>query len=380
MSDDILLAPGPTQVPEAARLAMARALIHHRTPAFEAAFRQMSEGLQWLFGTSHQVLALTCSGTGAFEAAMINFTRRQDTILCIGGGKFGERWAEVGRAYGMNVIDYDVPWGEPADPQVVASLLAAHPDCAMVTISASETSTGVFHPMAQLAKVVRAHGHALFCVDGITAVGVHPLPMDELEIDLMVTGSQKALSAPPGLAFVAANDRAWARYKASDHPKYYFDLGRERKKQPTGESAFTPAISVVLALVEVLAMMRAEGLEAIHARHARHARACSAAVEAMGLKLYTRSPSFACTSALVPQGISSPAVVKRMRDVYGVTIAGGQDQLKDSLVRIGHLGYIRDADVLAGLSALERALIDAGASVPSGAGVAAAQRVYAGQA
>lgn len=378
MTDELLLSPGPVQVPEQARLAMARALIHHRTPAFTAINREVQEGLSWIFQTEQPVLTLSTSGTGGFEAAMINFTRREDTIIAIGGGKFGERWGDVGRAYGMDVVDYPVEWGQAADPDVLADLLAEHPDCAMVTVSLSETSTGVLHPLERLVEVVRSHGNALLAVDGITAVGVHPVPMDELGVDVVVSGSQKAFSVPPGLAFVAAGERAWARADASNHPRYYLDLRREKKKQVgSGQTAFTPAITLIIALREVLRLMRDEGREAIWGRHALNARATRAGVEALGLELFAASPSNAVTAALVPEGIDAPEVARLVRDVYGVTMAGGQAQLKPRLVRVGHLGRVSRHDVIAGMSALELALRDAGLAPEPGAGVAAAQRIFA---
>ena len=377
MTDSILLTPGPTQVPERARQAMARALIHHRTPAFTQVMRAVQRGLKWLYQTEQDVLALTCSGTGTFEAAMINFSRKDDTIVCIGGGKFGERWAEIGRAYGMRVLEMELEWGQAATPDALGALLAANPEVRMVTVCASETSSGVYHPVEQLCQVVRQQTpEALTVVDGITAVGVHPLPMDAWGIDVLVTGSQKALSVPPGMGFLAASARAWARQADSDHPKYYLDLARERAKQDNGQTAFTPAISVALALEVVLQMMQEEGLESIHDRHRTHARAARAAVVAMGLEPLTDSPSFATTAALLPEGIDAPSVVKTCRDVYGVTMAGGQDHLKPRLVRIGHLGFVSSYDVLAGLSALERALRDHGHEAPPGAGLTAAQEVY----
>ena len=379
MIDEFLLAPGPTQVPERVRLAMARALIHHRTPGFSEIFRRAQSGLQWVFGTSEPVLMVTSSGTGGFESAMINFTRREDTIICVGGGKFGERWAGVGRAYGMNVIECPVEWGSALDPDALADLLREHSDCAMVTLSLSETSTGVWHPIERIAEVVRAHGRALLAVDGITAVGVAPVPMDELGIDLLVSGSQKAFALPPGLAFVAASERAWERAASADHPRYYFDLRRERKKQAAGQTAFTPAISLVVGLDEILTMMREEGLEQIHERHDRTARAVRAGLEAMGLELFAEVPSNSVSSARLPEGVDSPAVCKRIRDHYGVTIAGGQDQLKPFLIRIGHLGFISRHSVALGLAALESSLLDCGHTLDRGAGVAAAQRILGDQ-
>lgn len=376
MQKKFLIAPGPTPVPEEARLAMARELMHHRGPAFKELFGKVRKQLQWLFETKHEVLTLTCSGTGAFEAAIINYTKRDDTLISIGGGKFGERWAQVARAYGMNVVELEIPWGEAADPDALAALLADHPDCAMVTISASETSTGVYHPVQELAAVVRKHSNALFAVDGITAVGVHRIPMDAWGIDILVSGSQKAFGIPPGLAFVAANERAWERYEHSDHPKYYFDLGRERSNQLKNQTAFTPAISLVVALHEVLNLMQAEGLEELIARHALNARAARAGVLALGCSLYAQAPADSVTAAVVPEGIDAQALVRALREKYGVTIAGGQDHLVSTVFRIGHIGFFDRSDMIVAMSALESALLDAGANIQPGDGLRAVQQEY----
>ena len=202
-----LLAPGPTPVPEAARLAMAATLIHHRGPGFKAMFSEVSELLRWAHQTDNDVLVLTCSGTGGFEAAMSTFTEPSDTVIAIGGGKFGERWGEMSAAFGMKTVPVDVTWGKAVDVAQVRAALQANPNAAMLTVSASETSTGVYHPMEAIAEVLRDYPEVLFAVDGITAVGVHRLPMDELGIDILVSGSQKAFSVPPGLAFVAVSGR-----------------------------------------------------------------------------------------------------------------------------------------------------------------------------
>ncbi|MBA2661797.1 MAG: alanine--glyoxylate aminotransferase family protein [Bradymonadaceae bacterium] len=377
MQKQFLIAPGPTPVPEEARLAMARELMHHRGPVFKRLFGEVRKQLQWLFETQEEVLTLTCSGTGAFEAAIINFTRREDTLIAIGGGKFGERWGKIAGAYGMKVVTLDIPWGQTAKPEALRDLLAAHPECAMVTLSASETSTGTYHPVEELAAVVRAHGRALFAVDGITAVGVHRLPMDAWGIDVLVSGSQKAFGIPPGLGFVAANARAWERYESSNHPKYYFDLGRERTNHVQNQTAFTPAISLVVALHEVMKLMQTEGLEALIERHRLNACAAQAGVQALGCRLYPEVASYSTTAAVVPEGVDAQQVVRAMRDRYGVTIAGGQDHLASSVFRIGHIGFIDRSDMLIAISALEFALRDAGAKIEIGAGLRAVQNVYA---
>lgn len=371
-----LMAPGPTPVPEAARLAMARELIHHRGDEFREIMAEVGAGLQWLMETESDVLSLTCSGTGAFEAAMSNFTSRDQKVIAIGGGKFGERWGDVGRAYGLEVVDVELDWGEALSPTRLREVLEANSDAAMVTLTASETSTGVMHSVQELAQIVRTHSNALFAVDGITAVGVHRLPMDEWNVDVLVAGSQKAFGIPPGLGFVAAGDRAWDRVEQSDHPRYYFDLARERSRQRENQTAFTPAISVVLALREVLKMMRREGRDALVRRHAVNAAATRAGVKALGLQLLSKQHSNAVTAAIVPEEISADDVVRKMREEHGIVIAGGQKHLSGRLLRIGHIGFFEASDIRIVLGALEAVLCDEGIVVAPGAGMAAAQEIF----
>ena len=374
-----LLAPGPTPVPEEARLAMAASLMHHRGPEFKAIFHEVRDLLRWVHQTENDVLALTCSGTGAFEAAMTTFTRPGDTVVWIGGGKFGERWGEMAAAFGMTAVEVPVEWGKVVDPQSVRRVLEQNPGAAILTVSASETSTGAYHPMEELAAVMREFPETLFAVDGITAVGVHALPMDALGIDVMVSGSQKAFSVPPGLAFVGASEKAWQRAERGGHPRYYFDLLRERRAQEKEQTAFTPAISLVVALRVVLQTMREEGLEAIFARHARLAAATRAGVVAAGLEIFPEVPANSVTAATVPDGISAPDVVRIAREKHGVTLAGGQEQLKPRLVRVGHLGHFDESDILVALAALEASLHELGVEVTPGAALSAAQQVFFGR-
>ena len=377
MNDDFLLAPGPVFIPEDIRQAMALPLPHHRTPGFSKTFEEVRDGLQWLFQTTSPVLTLTCSGTGAFEAAMVNFSRRGDTVLVVQGGKFGERWGKVATAYGMKAVAVPVEWGEAVAPEALRELLLAHPECAMVTLSLSETSTGVLHPLEELVEVVRAHSQALLVVDGITAVGIHDIPMDALGVDVMVSGSQKAFGIPPGLAFVAAGERAWERAARSDHPRFYFDLERERKRQmQEGQTAFTPAISLVMGLHASLQKMQGEGLEAIFARHTLLSRAVRAGAQAIGLSLFPTVPSHGVTALLLPEGIHAPSVCRTMRDEEGVVIAGAHEPYKARMIRIGHMGFIGRNQILAGLGALEHALQVNGMDVEAGAALGAAQRVF----
>lgn len=376
MDKRYLIAPGPTPVPEEARLAMARQLIHHRGPEFKEVMAQVREDLRWLFETEQDVLSLTCSGTGAFEATIANFTSRGEKLIAIGGGKFGDRWGNVARAFGLEVVNVALEWGEFMTPQALRELLEEHPEATMVTVSASETSTGTFHPVQELAQVVREGSEALFVVDGITAVGVHKLPMDEWGIDIMLAGSQKAFGVPPGLAFLAASQRAWERADESDHSRFYFDLRRERARQAQDQTAFTPAISIMIATQEVLKLMRKEGRVELLKRHRVNAEATQAAVEALGLKLLSKSPSFAVTAALVPKEVSAREIVARLREQEGVTIAGGQDDYADSLIRLGHIGFFASSDILIAIGALERVLRSMDVPVELGSGLRAAQEVF----
>lgn len=377
MRETHLLSPGPTPVPERARLRMAERLIHHRGEEFKEVFGRVRDGLKWLFETDDEVLTVTASGTGTMEAGIANFTSRSDTLICVGGGKFGERWGDVARSWEMDVVDVDVEWGTAVDLGQLEAALDAHPDTAMVTLTASETSTGVLHPVGEVADLVHAQSDALLAVDGITAIGVHPLPMAELGVDVMVAGSQKAFGVPPGLGFVAANGRAWERYDEADDPGYYFDLGRERGRQVDDQTAFTPAIPQVLATEEVLEMMREEGREGIFRRHERNARATRAAVRALDLDVFGEPHSNAVTAVQTPDSVDAPAIVETMADQQGATIAGGQKHLKPNLFRLGHIGFFDHRDILHMIGALELSLAEVGMPVQSGQGVEAAQSVFA---
>lgn len=375
MRKSYLVAPGPTPVPERARLAMAKSLIHHRGPEFTEILGEVKENLKWVFQTREDVLVLTTSGTGGFEAAVRTVTRSTDKVVSIGGGKFGERWGSVARSYGLDVIDVPVEWGDAVDLDKLETTLTAHTDADLITVCACETSTGVLHPVREIIELGRKHTNALVAVDGITAVGVHDIPMDDWGIDVLVSGSQKAFSVPPGLAFVAMGERAWKRAEHSDHAGYYLDLRREKAKQANNQTAFTPAISIVVALREVLEMMREEGLEAIFERHDTLARGTRAGLEELGLELFASSPANSVTAAKVPTGISAPDVVESMRE-SGVTIAGGQANLKNDLIRIGHLGYVTAPDLLIALGALEKALDKCGFERNSRSAIATAQSIY----
>jgi aspartate aminotransferase-like enzyme len=369
-----LLAPGPTPVPPEVLLAMAQPIIHHRTPQFEAVFAEVQAGLQRLFQTREDVLILASSGTGAMEAAVTNLTSPGDRVLVVNGGKFGERWGKIAKAYGLTVDELEVEWGEAVDPAAIERALGAHPETRLVLVQASETSTTALHPVAEIARLTRARD-TLLVVDGITAVGVLDLAMDELGIDVLITGSQKALMLPPGLAFLALSERAWRAAEAAKTPRFYFDLKRERDNQRQHTTAWTPAISLVSGAHAALDLLFAEGLEAVFARHDRLARATRAAAQALELRLVApRCPSPAATGIYLPEGVPGK-LVGYLRDKVGITFAGGQDQLKGKIVRIAHLGYIGDFDIVTAIAALEMSLAAYGHRLRFGTGVGAAQAV-----
>jgi aspartate aminotransferase-like enzyme len=370
-----LLAPGPTPVPPEVLTALAKPVIHHRTPQFGAVLVKVQQGLRELFGTTEDVLILASSGTGAMEGSVTNLCSPGDEVIVVNGGKFGERWTKICQTYGVKVNEIRVEWGRAVVPQMVATALKEFPKARAVYMQASETSTCALHPVEKIAELTR-HTDTLLVVDGITAVGVLPMPMDQLGIDVLVTGSQKALMLPPGLAFVALSPRAWAATEQAKLPRFYFDFKREKKGVAEKSTAWTPAISLINGLDVALDMMRAEGWDNLYARHDRCARATRAGVQALGLSLLApESPSPAATAVNLPANVDGSALFKYLRDKMQVTFAGGQDQLKGKIIRLSHLGYVGAFDVIIGLSALELALTHFGAKIPLGAGVGAAEKI-----
>jgi aspartate aminotransferase-like enzyme len=365
-----LLTPGPTPVPPRIALAMAQALPHHRSPEFEKVLAECREGLKWLFGTRQEVLIQSSSGTGALEAALANLCRSGDEILYVNGGRFGERWGSIARAYGLRAHEIAVPWGDAVDPAAVRDALNRAPGAVAVCVQASESSTGVAHPIRELAEVTRQSG-ACLVVDAVSALGAMPLPMDEWGIDVLLTASQKALMLPPGLAFGAASPKAWRRIDDGNLPRFYFDWRAEVVAQRRGQALWTPAISLILGLAEVLRWLHEEGLEAVFARHDRLARATRAAMKALGLSIFAKRPVPSLTTVNCP--VDGEALIKLIRENYGVTLAGGQEAARGKILRIAHLGYADDFDVVVAVAAIERGLSDLGyRKTPFGTGVGAA--------
>ena len=375
MQKRYLLTPGPTPLPPQVLQSQARPIIHHRTEEFKQIFEQVHRDLKYIFQTEQDVLILACSGTGAMEAALVNLHCAGDKVLTINGGKFGARWGQLARAYGLEPTVIEVEWGQAVDPEVIARALAQDPGIKTVFATFSETSTGVLTDIQALARITGATD-TLLVVDSITACGVLPLPMDEWGVDVVVSGSQKAFMLPPGLGFIALSERAWRRAQSATLPRFYFDLLKERKSQGKGQTAYTPAISLIIGLKEVLELVKREGLEQVFARHRRLARATRAAIEALGLELLApQSPSPALTAVKAPPGIDAGEIVKTMSRKYGVTIAGGQDHLKGRIFRISHLGYVNNFDVIIAISALEMTLQELGYTFELGCGLRAAQEV-----
>ncbi|NIQ37324.1 MAG: aminotransferase class V-fold PLP-dependent enzyme [Proteobacteria bacterium] len=371
-----LFSPGPTMLPPEILLRMAEPIMHHREPEFSKILAEVRENLKYLFQTKKEVLVFTASGTGAMDGAVSNLLSKGEKALVVRGGKFGDRWMEICDAYGVQAKAIDVPWGEAVDPDQVARALKGDGSIKAVYTTASETSTGVKHPIRELAKITRQYEDTVIAVDAITGIGVFDLPMDEWGIDVLLTGSQKALMLPPGLSFVALSDKAWRLVEHSDLPKYYFDFKKELRKLQDNDTSFTPAITLIVGLRDSLRMIRGEGLEALFSRHQKLADATREAAKALGLELYAeKSPSNALTAVKVPEAIGAKELKGLFYERFGITVAGGQDQAKGKIIRIAHLGYYDRLDVIMVVSALEMLLKEMGHSFELGAGVRAAEEV-----
>lgn len=364
-----LFTPGPTPIPETVMLKMAEPIIHHRNPEFNEVLTRVNKNLKYLFQTEQPVLTLTSSGTGGVESTFVSLFSPGDTIISCNGGKFGERWVKMPKAYGMNVVEIKVEWGKAPTEEQILTALKANPNAKAVYLVHSETSTGAATDVKALAKVIRENSNALVCVDGITAVGAHELRFDEWGIDACVTGSQKGLMIPPGLAFVALSQRAIAAMETAKMPRFYFDLKKALKSYQDNDTPWTPAVSLVIGVDAALQKIVEEGIENVWARHKRLANAIRAGVAATGLKLFSEFPSYAVTPVWVPQGVEWKKFNKILKGKYGITIAGGQDDFKDKIFRISHLGYYDELDMITMIGALELTLKECGYSFDLGSGV-----------
>ena len=374
-----LMTAGPTPLPPAVSQVMAEPMLYHRAPAFVEVYTRVLERLKLVCQTANEVQVFASSGTGAMESAVVNLTRPGEPVLVASCGNFGERWAKLCDAYGAETVHWATEWGRKVDPAELDRRLAEHEDVAVVFTTLSETSTGVVNDLKELTEVAHRHD-ALIAVDAVSAIGAVPLPQDEWGVDVVVSGSQKALMSPPGLAFASANEAALAHAAAAPGRRFYFDWERtvsgQRKDPP--DSAFTPAVGLIRALDVALGMIDAEGLEAVYDRHRLLGRATREATRALELETLGDSDENAnvVTAIVLPDSIDGAKVPKLMRDRFGITIAGGQGHLKGKIARIAHCGYFGAFDILVTMAGLEMTLRELGYELELGAGVAAAQRVF----
>ncbi|MEW6739456.1 MAG: pyridoxal-phosphate-dependent aminotransferase family protein [Nitrospirota bacterium] len=371
-----LLAPGPTPVPPEVLLSMAMPIIHHRSPDFLPVLDSAKKGLQWLFQTKNDVLILASTGTGGMVGAVNNFFNPGEKVLVINGGKFGERWTKICQAYGLKVEEIVVDWGHSIKPDMVEAALKKDPEIKAVFVQATETSTGVYHDIEGLGKVIKNYPDTLFVVDAISALVAQDIKTDEWNIDIMVGGSQKGLMLPPGLAFVSVSAKAWKKNETSKMPRFYFNFKKERENLAKNQTNFTSAVTLIIGLNEAIKILQKEGLENVFKRHAKLANATREAVKAMGLGIYSKeSPSNSVTAIEMPEGIDGQLVYKTLREKYGITGAGGQDRAKGKIFRLAHLGYADTFDIITGIAALEMVLKQLGHPVKLGTGVAKAQEL-----
>jgi aspartate aminotransferase-like enzyme len=352
-------------------------MFHHRTPLFEELLVSVEEGLKYVFQTENEVLIYTASGTGVMESSVVNLLSAGDTVLCCSNGKFGDRLVKINETYGMNVIKLEYAWDQVVKPNDIKRELDAHPDIKAVFVVQSETSTGVLNDVKTIGGIVKDYP-AVFVVDSITGIGAVECRTDQWNLDIVMTGSQKGLMMPPGLACVSVSKKAWAKTETSTLPKFYFSWKKAADTLAKKTTAFTPAVSLVVGLGEALNLMRNEGLDNIIHRHKILADAIRAGLEAMGLKLFAppEGRGSAVTPAWVPEGVDGGKLVKLLKSEYGITIAGGQDHLKGKIFRIGHLGYFDRFDIMTTLAGVEMVLSELGYPVTLGIGVQAAEKIF----
>ncbi|MFQ5949819.1 MAG: pyridoxal-phosphate-dependent aminotransferase family protein [Nitrospiria bacterium] len=371
-----LLAPGPTNVSSEVLLAMAQPIIHHRAPEFAKLLEGVKRDLKWLFQTENDVLILASTGTGGMEGAVSNFLSPGDKALVVNGGKFGERWLKICKGYGVKTEEIKVEWGYAVKPEQIKAALQRDPSIKGVFTQASETSTGVAHPIREIAEVVREYDGCLMVVDAVSAMGVFDIQTDAWGLDVVVTGSQKALALPPGLAFVSVSEKGWRQAEKSNNAKFYFNFKKEREAISKNQTAFTAPVSLIVGLERSLRMFKEEGLENVFARHRRLARATGEAMKGIGLSLFPKEhPSDAVTAILAPQGYDGQQIYKDLRVKYGITAAGGQDQLKGKVFRIANIGYLDTFDAITAVAAVEMVLKGMGHPLRLGTGVGIAQEI-----
>lgn len=371
-----VLTPGPVPVPEFVMLEMAKPIIHHRTAEFEEIFHKAGQGLKKVFMTNEEVMILATSGTGAMDAAISNTLNRGDTTLVINGGKFGERWGKICKAYGVNFIEHIVEWGKAVEVKEIEEILLKNKNIKAILVQASETSTGVEHPIKEIAKLTKNRDDIILVVDGITAVGAFPVEFDKWGIDILIGGSQKAFMLPPGLAFISLSKKAWEFTKNSNLPKFYLDLNQAYKNSLKNTSPWTPAVNMVMGLNAVLEYFDKQGLENVFRRHTILSKATTQGFESIGLENFAKG----CTSTALsviksPEGIDAGDIIKGLKEKYGMIVAGGQDQAKGKIFRITHMGYVDKSDMISVIAGVEGILNEMNYPFDAGTGVLTASKI-----
>lgn len=362
MSNPILLAPGPVQLHPEVQKILSQPMIHHRTPEFDQVLARVLKNLKYLFQTKNHVFIQTSTGSGGLESVLVNVLNPQDQVLAIISGKFGERWADMAETFGARVKRLNVEWGQAVDPKAVEKILQDNPQIKIVLCQACETSTATAHDIQALGKIIHAT-EALFLVDGITATGAYPIPMDEWYIDGLIAGSQKAVMLPTGLSLVSFSEKAWRVAETAKTPRFYFDLRKELKANQNGETLFSSPVPLVRALDFVLTRIQELTLEKHFKQLRRRADFTRAIAREMSLSLFSSSPSDSVTALSLPTGINGVQLREQFEKKYAVTVMGGQDQLKGKIIRIGHMGYILDEHMIETMHRLALCLKDFGVEI-----------------
>lgn len=357
--------PGPTPVPDEVLQASAAQMVNHRGPEFAAVLRRVTDGLNWVFGSSSDILSFTTSGTGGLEAAVVNTLSPGDRVLAVSIGSFGDRLKSIAKTYGAEVVEYSLEWGEAADPAEIGRRLDADPSIKAVLVTHNETSTGVTNPLEAIAKEISSRGR-LSIVDGVSSVSSVPCPAERWGIDVLVSGSQKGWMVQPGLAFMYMSEKAWAANAEAKMPRFYFDAKKTRDGIAKNETPWTPAVSIYFALDKAFELLRAEGLEGIYTRHEVVAQYTRDRLKSLGLKLVPVEEKYASntvTAVWWPEGVDGKAISRKARTEHGVILGGGQGKLEGKIFRVGHLGWFQQSDVEQALDVVEKLLGEAKAAV-----------------
>ncbi|MDR1952751.1 MAG: alanine--glyoxylate aminotransferase family protein [Elusimicrobiota bacterium] len=373
MKKHYLLTPGPTPIPPNVALKEALPILHHRTSEFAEVYKDVAEGLKYVFQTKQEVYTIAGSGTAAMETAIVSFLSAGDEIIVADCGVFGDRWKKIAESYGVKVISVSAQWGKAVKPNEIEKALNANPNVKAVYTTFTETSTGVENDIKKIGEIVEK-SKAILVVDAVSGLGGQEFRTDDWKVDVAVSGSQKGFMLAPGLSFITVSPKAWKLAESSKLPKFYFDIKKYKKSYLTNETPFTPPVTLIVSLQEAIKDIKNKGLENMWDEYKLLAGAARAAMKALDLELFAEVPCQVVTSAKVPENIGGK-IVKTLREKYGVSIAGGQGDLKGKIIRIAHMGYIGKADLLVGLSCLEMVLCELGLKVKLGASVAAAQEI-----